>query len=102
MDSRLFLNFSRMNSNECEFCREQILQITVCFSLFLYSFFVFSILICFCFVLIQQKFKDEDLAIQGYEGQLSKYTNVMKGWQYRFFIINPTRATLEYYMVSFI
>lgn len=34
-----------------------------------------------------------------FEGQLYKYTNVVKGWQYRWFVINPTRGTLEYYMV---
>ena len=34
------------------------------------------------------------------EGQLSKYTNVMKGWQYRWFVLNPETGTLTYYMVS--
>ncbi|RWS16042.1 oxysterol-binding protein-related protein 11-like protein [Dinothrombium tinctorium] len=32
------------------------------------------------------------------QGQLYKYTNVMKGWQYRWFCISMTRGTLEYYM----
>ncbi|GIY16597.1 hypothetical protein CDAR_598992 [Caerostris darwini] len=34
------------------------------------------------------------------EGQLCKYTNVMKGWQYRWFIITPDTGMLEYYMLD--
>ncbi|GFT43545.1 oxysterol-binding protein-related protein 11 [Nephila pilipes] len=34
------------------------------------------------------------------EGQLYKYTNVMKGWQYRWFIITPDSGMLEYYMLD--
>ncbi|XP_037071660.1 oxysterol-binding protein-related protein 10-like [Pollicipes pollicipes] len=34
------------------------------------------------------------------EGQLSKYTNVMKGWQYRWFVLNPESGTLSYFMVD--
>ncbi|GAB6025068.1 Oxysterol-binding protein- protein 10 [Chamberlinius hualienensis] len=32
------------------------------------------------------------------EGQLYKYTNVMKGWQYRWFILIKDTGILEYYM----
>ncbi|XP_074598122.1 oxysterol-binding protein-related protein 11 [Brevipalpus obovatus] len=31
-------------------------------------------------------------------GLLYKYTNVVKGWQYRYFVLTPSRSTLEYYM----
>ncbi|XP_067931574.1 oxysterol-binding protein-related protein 11-like isoform X2 [Watersipora subatra] len=31
-------------------------------------------------------------------GQLSKYTNVVKGWQFRWFLLNPNHVRLEYYM----
>ncbi|GBM47279.1 Oxysterol-binding protein-related protein 11 [Araneus ventricosus] len=34
------------------------------------------------------------------EGQLYKYTNVVKGWQYRWFILNPETGILEYYMLD--
>ncbi|ESN94812.1 hypothetical protein HELRODRAFT_87593 [Helobdella robusta] len=34
---------------------------------------------------------------QPMEGQLSKYTNVMKGWQYRWFVLNPELGRLEYF-----
>lgn len=34
------------------------------------------------------------------EGLLYKYTNVVKGFQYRWFILDPSRGTLEYFMVS--
>ncbi|KAG8182067.1 hypothetical protein JTE90_008603 [Oedothorax gibbosus] len=34
------------------------------------------------------------------EGQLYKYTNVMKGWQYRWFVVTPDTGTLEYYMLD--
>ncbi|CAH1785496.1 unnamed protein product [Owenia fusiformis] len=34
---------------------------------------------------------------QPLEGQLSKYTNVMKGWQYRFFVLDPMSGLLEYF-----
>lgn len=37
---------------------------------------------------------------QPYEGQLSKYTNVMKGWQFRWFVLNPDKGILDYYMVK--
>lgn len=42
---------------------------------------------------------DEHLR-QPYEGQLIKFTNVVKGWQARWFILNPEVGTLEYYLVS--
>lgn len=41
---------------------------------------------------------DEHLR-QPYEGQLIKFTNVVKGWQGRWFILNPEIGTLEYYLV---
>lgn len=35
-----------------------------------------------------------------YQGRLIKFTNVVKGWQTRWFIIDPERGVLEYYLVS--
>ncbi|XP_072163258.1 oxysterol-binding protein-related protein 11-like [Diadema setosum] len=35
---------------------------------------------------------------QPMEGQLYKYTNVVKGWQYRWFVMDPARGYLEYFM----
>uniref|UniRef100_H2YL59 Oxysterol-binding protein n=1 Tax=Ciona savignyi TaxID=51511 RepID=H2YL59_CIOSA len=32
------------------------------------------------------------------DGTLSKYTNVMKGWQNRYFILNPQTGVLEYHV----
>jgi hypothetical protein len=37
---------------------------------------------------------------QPFEGQLNKFTNVMKGWQYRWFVLNPERGQLEYYLLE--
>ncbi|XP_071040998.1 oxysterol-binding protein-related protein 11 isoform X2 [Parasteatoda tepidariorum] len=37
---------------------------------------------------------------QPVEGILYKYTNVVKGWQYRWFILTPDSGMLEYYMVE--
>ena len=34
------------------------------------------------------------------EGQLSKWTNLMKGWQYRWFTLDPDSGMLGYYVVS--
>lgn len=34
------------------------------------------------------------------EGQLYKYTNVVKGWQHRWFILDPIKGTLSYYLVN--
>uniref|UniRef100_A0A1A9WMX2 PH domain-containing protein n=1 Tax=Glossina brevipalpis TaxID=37001 RepID=A0A1A9WMX2_9MUSC len=31
------------------------------------------------------------------EGTLSKWTNVMKGWQYRFFVLDENAGLLSYY-----
>ncbi len=33
-----------------------------------------------------------------FEGQLNKFTNVMKGWQYRWFVLDPENGHLEYYI----
>jgi len=35
-----------------------------------------------------------------FEGQLSKFTNVMKGWQYRWFVLSPETGRLEYYLLE--
>lgn len=34
------------------------------------------------------------------EGPLSKWTNVMKGWQYRWFVLDESSGLLSYYTVS--
>ncbi|XP_022205555.2 oxysterol-binding protein-related protein 11-like [Nilaparvata lugens] len=39
-----------------------------------------------------------DITTEVYEGQLSKYTNVVKGWQYRWFILDPKTGILNYYL----
>lgn len=31
-------------------------------------------------------------------GQLSKFTNALRGFQYRYFVLDPIRGTLEYYL----
>lgn len=31
-------------------------------------------------------------------GQLSKFTNALRGYQFRYFILDPSRGTLEYYL----
>lgn len=36
------------------------------------------------------------------EGTLSKWTNVMKGWQNRWFVLEIETSLLSYYTVSFI
>lgn len=33
------------------------------------------------------------------EGQLYKYTNVMRGYQMRYFVVNNESNRLDYYMV---
>ena len=35
------------------------------------------------------------------EGPLSKWTNVMHGWQYRWFVLDQASGLLSYYTVSF-
>ncbi|CAF4006634.1 unnamed protein product, partial [Rotaria magnacalcarata] len=32
-----------------------------------------------------------------FEGSLSKWTNVIRGWQYRFFVLDPAQGMLMYY-----
>ncbi|XP_014280701.1 oxysterol-binding protein-related protein 11 isoform X1 [Halyomorpha halys] len=39
-----------------------------------------------------------EMMCQLYEGQLSKYTNVMKGWQFRWFILDPKTGILSYFL----
>lgn len=36
------------------------------------------------------------------EGPLSKWTNVVKGWQYRWFVLDDNTGLLSYYTVSLI
>ena len=38
---------------------------------------------------------------QPMEGLLHKYTNVMKGWQFRWFVLDPQKGKLHYFEVSF-
>ena len=33
-------------------------------------------------------------------GQLNKFTNVVKGWQYRWFVLTPETGNLEYYLMD--
>jgi hypothetical protein len=35
-----------------------------------------------------------------YEGQLSKFTNVVKGWQYRWFVLEAEAGRLEYHLLE--
>ena len=35
-----------------------------------------------------------------FEGQLSKFTNVVKGWQFRWFVLDPESGRLEYYLLE--
>ena len=35
-----------------------------------------------------------------HEGQLSKFTNVVKGWQYRWFVLEPEAGRLEYHLLE--
>ncbi|XP_046915738.1 oxysterol-binding protein-related protein 11 [Dermatophagoides farinae] len=49
-----------------------------------------------CSVMIRAKEFDEKES-KNFEGQLCKYTNVVKGWQYRWFVINSIGGMLEYY-----
>ncbi|XP_064477271.1 oxysterol-binding protein-related protein 11-like isoform X2 [Ornithodoros turicata] len=44
--------------------------------------------------------QEENKMRQPLEGQLFKYTNVVKGWQYRWFVLNPDMGTFEYYMLD--
>ena len=42
----------------------------------------------------------DDQLKQPYQGQLVKFTNVVKGWQTRWFVLNPEHGTLHYFLVS--
>ena len=35
-----------------------------------------------------------------FQGQLNKFTNVVKGWQYRWFVLDPESGRLEYFLSS--
>lgn len=51
--------------------------------------------------LVDQKFDEEELSQRKpFAGQLYKYTNVVKGWQHRWFLINDRTKLFEYFMVS--
>lgn len=39
-----------------------------------------------------------EMTSEMFEGQLYKYTNVMKGWQFRWFILDPKKGILNYYL----
>ncbi|XP_076340122.1 oxysterol-binding protein-related protein 11-like isoform X1 [Tachypleus tridentatus] len=44
--------------------------------------------------------QEENKTKKPVEGLLSKYTNMVKGWQNRWFVLNPVAGFLEYYMVD--
>ncbi|UYV65072.1 hypothetical protein LAZ67_3003045 [Cordylochernes scorpioides] len=48
----------------------------------------------------QEDNQEQNMMRQPLEGALSKYTNVMKGWQYRWFVLSPDSGMLEYYMME--
>ena len=35
-----------------------------------------------------------------FEGQLNKFTNVVKGWQYRWFVLDPETGSLQYFLLD--
>ena len=35
-----------------------------------------------------------------WEGQLNKFTNVVKGWQYRWFVLDPETGSLQYFLLD--
>lgn len=37
---------------------------------------------------------------QSFEGTLNKFTNVVKGWQYRRFVLDPESGHIEYYLLE--
>jgi len=39
-------------------------------------------------------------SMQTYEGQLNKFTNVVKGWQYRWFVLSGETGNLDYYLMD--
>ena len=38
--------------------------------------------------------------MQTFEGQLNKFTNVVKGWQYRWFVLSGETGNLDYYLMD--
>jgi len=46
-----------------------------------------------------QQLGDNELR-RRFEGQLSKFTNVVKGWQFRWFVLDPESGRLEYYLLE--
>ncbi|XP_021930327.1 oxysterol-binding protein-related protein 11-like isoform X2 [Zootermopsis nevadensis] len=47
--------------------------------------------------MVQLEMSSEKLC-QQFEGQLCKYTNVMKGWQFRWFLLDPETGVLDYFL----
>jgi len=41
-----------------------------------------------------------DLRHQVFEGQLNKFTNVVRGWQYRWFVVRPETGMLDYHLME--
>jgi len=48
---------------------------------------------------VSQQIGDNELR-RRFEGQLSKFTNVVKGWQFRWFVLDPESGRLEYYLLE--
>ncbi|KAI7695281.1 hypothetical protein SSS_01228 [Sarcoptes scabiei] len=49
-----------------------------------------------CSVMLRAKRFEEENRI--FQGLLYKYTNVVKGWQYRWFIVHISNSYLEYFL----
>jgi len=44
--------------------------------------------------------READIRSQVFQGQLNKFTNVVKGWQYRWFVVRPETGTLDYHLIE--
>lgn len=56
------------------------------------AYFLTLCTVIICFVM--------KIAMAAMEGPLSKWTNLMNGWQYRWFVLDENIGLLSYYTVS--
>lgn len=54
----------------------------------------------FLFLYLRNRRNDEIVFSSKMEGPLSKWTNVIEGWQYRWFVLDEHAGILAYYTVS--
>lgn len=64
-----------------------------------YMHYIYILCICTYVYHIVVNNSEQQITMSTMEGSLSKWTNVVNGWQYRWFVLDDNAGLLSYYTV---